>query len=50
MNKGRIDAAAALHRGKERRGVMPLIKARRTVKVAARRDEHVDLSALHAGP
>ena len=49
VNKGRIDAAVALNRGKDLRRVMPLIKDRRAVNVAALQDDSVDLRSLHEG-
>jgi 3-phenylpropionate/trans-cinnamate dioxygenase ferredoxin reductase subunit len=48
MNDGRIDAALAFNRGKDLRRVMPLIKARRTVRPGDLRDETVDLRSLMA--
>lgn len=48
MNDGRIDAAVGLNRGKDVRRVMPLIRSRAVVDVAALQDEHVDLRSMQA--
>jgi 3-phenylpropionate/trans-cinnamate dioxygenase ferredoxin reductase subunit len=48
MNDDRIDAALAFNRGKDLRRVMPLIKARHTVRPGDLRDETVDLRSLMA--
>ena len=39
-----------MNRGKDLRRVMPLIKDRRAVDVAALQDDGVDLRSLHEGP
>jgi 3-phenylpropionate/trans-cinnamate dioxygenase ferredoxin reductase subunit len=50
VNKGRIDAAVALNRGKDLRRIIPLIKARRVVNLEALQDDRVDLRAWHESP
>jgi 3-phenylpropionate/trans-cinnamate dioxygenase ferredoxin reductase subunit len=47
MSQGRIDAVVALHRGKDVRRAMPLIKARRVVDPRQLADEGLDLRNLH---
>jgi 3-phenylpropionate/trans-cinnamate dioxygenase ferredoxin reductase subunit len=46
LNQGRIDAVAALNRGKDVRRVMPLIKARTAIDPRQLGDEGVDLRSL----
>jgi 3-phenylpropionate/trans-cinnamate dioxygenase ferredoxin reductase subunit len=46
INQGRLDAVAALNRGKDVRRVMPLIKGRGTVDPLQLEDEGVDLRSL----
>jgi 3-phenylpropionate/trans-cinnamate dioxygenase ferredoxin reductase subunit len=46
LNEGRIDAVAALNRGKDLRRAMPLIKARTQVDPAQLESEDVDLRHL----
>src|SRR5687768_7875846 len=46
LSQGRIDAVAALNRGKDVRRVMPLIKARTAVDPRQLGDDGVDLRSL----
>jgi 3-phenylpropionate/trans-cinnamate dioxygenase ferredoxin reductase subunit len=46
MNGGRIDAVAALNRGKDLRRVMPLIKSRRAFDPAQLANDDIDLRSL----
>jgi 3-phenylpropionate/trans-cinnamate dioxygenase ferredoxin reductase subunit len=49
LSQGRIDAVAALNRGKDVRRVMPLIKARTAVDPRRLADDDVDLRSLVDG-
>lgn len=50
LNQGRVDAVAALNRGKDVRRAMPLIRARATVDPERLKDEEVDLRRLAPAP
>ena len=48
VNDGRIDAVVGLNRAKDVRRAIPLIKARRRLKLSQLQDESIDLRSLHA--